>query len=269
MRVLIIGDIIGRPGRSLIARNLPKLQQEYEIDFTIANGENVAGGIGATRKTVEKLFSYGIDAITSGNHIWKYKEIETYIEEQPNLFRPINYPPGAPGRGAAILYVHGTIPIALINVMGRVFMRPLDCPFRTVDAVLKKLKQKTKIVIVDFHAEATSEKNAFGFHFDGQISAVIGTHTHVQTADERILPKGTAYITDVGMVGGRNSIIGSNAKNVIAGMIYGLPRKYEPEKNDVMINAVAVDIDERTGSARSIERISKSYPDPNNEKRDY
>ncbi len=259
MRVLFVGDVIGRPGRNVLAEHLMKLKVEYQIDFTIVNGENAAGGIGMTKKSIQKLFNYGSNVITSGNHTWKYKEIESYIDQEDHLIRPLNYPPGVPGKGSTIFLVHNVKPVAVINALGRIFMRPLDCPFRTVEIEVEKLRHQTPLIIIDFHAEATSEKNAFGLYFDGRVSAVIGTHTHIQTADERILPKGTAYITDVGMAGSLNSIIGSKSDNIIDSLLTGLPRKYEPEKKDVMINALTVDIDDKTGLARSVKRIRRIY----------
>lgn len=259
MRVLFIGDVIGKPGRVAVAENLSRLKYEHQIDFTIINAENVAGGIGLTQKSAQKLFSYGADVLTTGNHVWKYKEIETYIDQEANLIRPLNYPAGVPGKGSVVFFVQDSIPVAVINVMGRMFMRPLDCPFRAVEAELKQLKKRTAIIIVDFHGEATSEKNAFGQYFDGQVSAILGTHTHIQTADERVLPKGTAFITDVGMVGGLNSVIGAKAENVIAGFLTGMPNRNEPDKTDITLNGVVVDVDDRSGKARSIQRIRERF----------
>ncbi len=259
MQILFIGDAIGRPGRAVVAENLRTLKQEFHIDVTILNGENVAGGIGITKKTAQKLFNAGVDVITTGNHTWKYNEIENYIREQPNLLRPLNFPPGTPGRGSVIFRPDDKLPLAIVNVMGRTFMRPIDCPFRAIDAELNRLKDQTNLVLVDFHAEATSEKNAFGLYVDGKVSAVLGTHTHIQTADERILPKGTAFITDVGMVGGLNSVIGSQSEAVIASFITGRPHKFEPEENNIMLNAVVIEINENSGQARSIERLRRFY----------
>lgn len=257
MKILFIGDVIGRPGRTFLAQVLDNLKDEYRVDLTIVNGENVAGGVGITKKTMAKLFNYGADVITLGNHTFKYREMEQVIEGEDRVLRPINYPPGVPGTGLASFFLKKKGPVAIISVMGRIFMNPIDCPFRAIDRVLDELESNVKVIVVDFHAEATSEKNAFALYVDGRVSAVIGTHTHIPTADERILPKGTAYITDVGMVGGLNSVIGSEPENVTYRFLTQLPRKFEPAQTEIVLNGVLIDVDETIGKARTIERIRK------------
>ncbi len=257
MKILFIGDVIGRPGRTFLSRTLVSLKAEHDIDFTIVNGENAAGGIGITYKTMNNLFNYGADVLTSGNHIFKYRDTEKDIATEDRLLRPINYPPGVPGNGIRVQPVGDKGQVAVINVMGRVFMAPLDCPFRTLEATLDELSPEVKVIVVDFHAEATSEKNALAQYFDGRVSAILGTHTHIQTADERVLPQGTAFITDVGMVGGLNSVIGSQPGDVIHRFLTQLPRKFNPEEADIVLNGVVLDIDSKTGKARSIKRIQQ------------
>ena len=199
MRILFIGDIVGKPGRAIIERQLAALQEEYNIDFTIANGENAAGGNGINRKVFQELSNYGIDVITMGNHVWDKKEIFDIIDSEKRLIRPANYPKGTPGVGWNIYSINKETKIAVVNLAGRIYLPPLDCPFRVADAILEQIKSVTSIIIVDFHAEASSEKIAMGWYLDGRVSAVIGTHTHVQTGDERLLKRGTAYITDAGI----------------------------------------------------------------------
>ncbi|MCK5139607.1 MAG: TIGR00282 family metallophosphoesterase, partial [Thermodesulfovibrionia bacterium] len=208
MKVLFVGDIVGEPGRKALRQGLPKLVEKLKIDFIIANAENAAGGFGITKPIGEELFAYGIDVLTSGNHIWDKKEAITYIPQEHRLLRPANYPERVPGKGSIVTSTDTGEKIAVLNISGRVFMRQIDCPFSVSEREIQKLKEQTGIIVVDFHGEATSEKLAFGWFLDGKVSAVIGTHTHVQTADETILPKGTAYITDVGMTGPVNSVIG-------------------------------------------------------------
>ena len=254
MRILMIGDVIGNPGRNAIQTLVPGLRQEYGIDLVIANGENTAGGFGITPDTAEELMAGDVDVITSGNHVWKQKEIIPYINEEWPLIRPANYPPGTPGRGH--IRLGQTL---VLNLMGRVFMSPLDCPFRTVDQALKEVSgiNPPKVIIVDFHAEATSEKQAMGWYLDGRVSAVLGTHTHVATADARILPKGTAYVTDVGMTGPYNSVIGSDVRAVLDGFITQMPRRLTVAQGPVLLNSVLVDIDEEEGIATNIQRIDR------------
>ena len=254
MRILMIGDVIGQPGRRAITALVPGLRREFEIDMVIANGENTAGGFGITPDTAQEILEAEVDVITSGNHIWKQKEIVQYINEEWPLIRPANYPPGAPGRGH--IRLSETL---VLNLMGRVFMSPLDCPFRGVDRILGEMNgiNPPKVIVVDFHAEATSEKQAMGWYLDGRVSAVLGTHTHVGTADARILPKGTAYITDVGMTGPYNSVIGSDVHAVLEGFLTQMPRRLTVPNGPVLLNSVLLDIDEDSGKATNIQRIDR------------
>ena len=242
MRVLMIGDVIGEPGREAVRILVPELRSEFGIDLVIANGENTAGGFGITPETAMELTESRVDIITSGNHVWKQKEIIPFINEEWPLIRPANYPPGTPGRG--YIRIGNTV---VINLMGRTFMNTLDCPFRGIDQVLKEVGGETppKVIIVDFHAEATSEKQAMGWYTDGRVSAVLGTHTHVGTADARILPKGTAFVTDVGMTGPYNSVIGSDIRAVLEGFLTQMPRRFTVPKGPVLLNSVLVDIRRR------------------------
>lgn len=257
MRVLFIGDIVGSPGRDIVAQLVPKIQKEENLDFIIANAENAAGGIGLTPKIAEQLFSSNIDVLTSGNHIWDKKEILEYIAKETRVLRPCNYPPGVPGAGAAVIS-RGNKKLGVLNLSGRVFMKNLDCPFRTVLKEIEELKDRVKAIAVDMHAEATSEKIAMGWFLDGKVSAVFGTHTHVQTADERVLPGGTAYITDIGMAGSRDSVIGVKKELILERFLTQMPLRQEVAKDDVVLQAVVVDIDEETGKAVSIKRLSLS-----------
>ena len=254
MRILMIGDVVGQPGRGAISSLVPGLRREFGIDLVIANGENMAGGFGITPDTAEELMDSEVDVITSGNHIWKHKEIVPYINEEWPLIRPANYPPGAPGRGYIRLG-----DVLVVNLMGRVFMSPLDCPFRTVDQVLQEVNgaDPPKVIVVDFHAEATSEKQAMAWYLNGRVSAVVGTHTHVATADVRILSEGTAYVTDVGMTGPYNSVIGSEIRAVLEGFITQMPQRFTVPKGPVILNSVLVDTDEEKGVATNIQRIDR------------
>ncbi len=258
MKVVFLGDIIGKPGRNALIRKLDILIRENEADMIIANGENAAGGIGISPGTCDSLFEMGVDMVTSGNHIFKKKEIIDYLDLEPRLLKPANYPPGTPGKGYYIFEVEklGGLKVAVINICGRVFVENLDCPFRTIDRILEYIKEKTPVIIVDIHAEVTSEKVAMGWFLDGRVSAVIGTHTHIQTADERVLPGGTAYITDVGMVGPRDSVIGVKKENIIKRFLTQMPQQFTVAKEDVWINGVVIDIDEKNGKARQIIRIN-------------
>jgi len=259
LKVLFLGDIIGKPGRNAIDRNLDVLIGKHDIDMVIANGENAAGGIGISVKTAGSLLNMGIDIITTGNHVFKKREIYNLLDSEDRLLKPANYPPDTPGRGYNIYEVEklGNLKIAVINLCGRVFVENLDCPFRTVDRILEYVSQETSIIIVDMHAEVTSEKVAMGWYLNGRVSAVVGTHTHIQTADERVLPDDwTAYITDVGMVGPRDSVIGVKKENIIERFLTGMPQKFTVAREDVWINGVVIDIDEKTGKASSIKRIN-------------
>ncbi len=258
MKFLIIGDIIGKPGRKAVSEFLLKNRSAYDV--VIANVENSAGGFGITRKVYQELKSIGIDVLTSGNHIWDKKEVYEFIDYTPDLLRPANYPEGVPGRGFGV-FSAGDITFGVVNLMGRVFLEPnLENPFRTFDRIYEHLSERTKIVIVDFHAETTSEKWAFGIYADGRASVVYGTHTHVPTADEFILKKGTAYVSDVGMTGAWYSVIGMSHKEPIERFLYALPRRFKvEEKEEVMFNAVEVEIDADTGKAKSIRRIKEFF----------
>ncbi len=251
--VLFIGDLIGRPGRRALARFLPDLRRKYQPDLVVANGENAAGGNGLTEEIGKELF-FQVDVLTSGNHIWDKKEVLNYIDKEPRLLRPANYPTSNPGRGFYLFQSERGIKAAILNLQGRVFMEPIDCPFLTADRYLEEIIPITPIVIIDFHAEATSEKQALGWYLDGRASAVIGTHTHIPTADERILPGGTAYITDVGMAGGLNSVIGMKIEQALQRFLTSRPQRFEPATDGLMLSAVYVAVDPSTGRALSINR---------------
>lgn len=255
IRILFIGDIIGSPGRKAVSELLPGLKKKEKIDFVLANGENAAGGLGLTPKVAEQLFSYGIDALTSGNHIWDKKDIFETLVKDHRIVRPANYPEGVIGFGSTVISGQGK-KLGIINLAGRVFMRELDCPFRSSLREIESLKDKAKIIVVDMHAEATSEKIAMGWYLDGKVSAVIGTHTHVQTADERILPHGTAYITDIGMTGSFNSVIGVKTDIILERFLTQMPVHLEVAKEDVALQGTVIEADEDTGKAVSIKRIN-------------
>ncbi len=263
MRILFIGDIFGRPGRTIVKDRLPGIMRDQSIDLVIANGENAAAGFGITPALAEELFDLSIDVITTGNHIWDKREIIDYFQvidgngrgPQRRVLRPANYPPDMPGWGV----YQGTkakISYAVVNLQGRVFMGSNDDPFRVADQILSKIE--AKVILVDFHAEATSEKVSLGWHLAGRVTAVIGTHTHVPTADERVLPGGTAYITDVGMSGPYDGVIGVKKELVVGKFLSGMPVRFEPATGDVRLCAVVIDCDEKTGKARSIERLMLS-----------
>lgn len=261
MKVLLIGDIVGKTGRNAIRNLLPNIISRYKIDFVIANGENSAGGFGITEKVASELFSYGIHIITTGNHVWDKKESIPYIAKEGRILRPLNFPSEAPGMGSILLNIENKKQIAVICVSGRVFMNTLDCPFRTTDSEVTRLKEFTDLIIIDFHAEATSEKIAFGYFMDGKVSAVIGTHTHVQTADETILPGGTAYITDVGMTGPIDSVIGIQKEQIIERFLTHMPRKYDVAFGQSMLCGVVIEIDDKSGKSLAIHRLQiKGYP---------
>lgn len=255
MRVLFIGDVVGKVGRNIVRSLLPNIVDRYKIDITIANGENSAGGFGITEKVASELFSYGINVLTTGNHVWDKKESVFYIARESRVLRPLNLPPGVPGGGSVLLNLNNKKLIAVLCVCGRVFMNTFDCPFRVTDKEVLRLRELTNIIIVDFHAEATSEKQAFGYFMDGKVSAVVGTHTHVQTADETILPGGTAYITDVGMTGPANSIIGIEKEQIIDRFLTYMPRKYNVAGGLGLLSAVIIEIDDRDGKAIAIQRL--------------
>ena len=259
MRILMFGDVVARPGRIALLERLQDLREQHAVDLTLMNAENVAGGFSITPSLADELFSSGIDVMTSGNHIYDKREVISYIERERRLLRPANYPPGSPGKGMWVGEVRG-VRVAVINLIGRVFMpQAVDDPFRTADDLLSALDESVRVRIVDMHAEATSEKGAMGWYLDGRVSAVLGTHTHVQTADERILTNGTAYLTDIGMTGSYAGVIGMDRADTIARFTSPVHRRAEHSKGDVSICAALVDIDEATGRAREISRLSLKH----------
>jgi len=255
LRILFIGDIFGEPGRQAVGNLLPELKENLSIDFVIANGENSAGGVGITKEIALELLRTGVNSITLGNHAWSKKEVYSYLDEDTRVIRPANYPPGIPGRGVAVYNIHDGTRIGVLNLCGRVFMDHIDDPFRIADKIIENLAKETDVILIDFHAEATSEKIAFGWYVDGRVSAVIGTHTHVQTADERVLPGGTAYITDVGMTGPMDSVIGVKKELIISKFLTRLPHKFEVADGEILLSAVVIDIDAASGKATCIERL--------------
>jgi len=259
MNILFIADVVGRMGRRVIFELLPKLKAELKIDFVIANAENAAGGFGLTENVIQELYSYGINCLTSGNHLWDKKEIWNYLDRDQKLLRPANYPPGVPGYGSGVFSVQNDKRIGVINLLGRVFIKEIDCPFRAALREIEKLSPKTKVIIVDFHAEATSEKVALGWFLDGKVSAVIGTHTHVQTADERILPGETAYITDVGMTGSFESVIGIEKEAALKRFLTQLPARLDTASKDGRLNGVVIEVNAENGRAKKIERIQMKF----------
>lgn len=256
MRILFVGDVIGRPGRRVLLRWLDEVRAQESVDFTIINVENAAGGFGLNREVFNQIWPMSPDVMTSGNHIWDKKEVLGLLESQPRLLRPANYP-DAPGSGSVVVPSSGGTPVAVLNLQGRVFMPPLDCPFRTADRELERLKQRAAVVIVDFHAEATSEKNAMGWYLDGRVSAVLGTHTHVPTSDARLLADGTAYVTDVGMTGPINSIIGMKVRPSLDRMLSGRHARFEVAAGPARLSSVVLEVDEGTGRALSIRRLDR------------
>ena len=252
MRILMLGDIIGKPGRRAVHQFLPGLCYEYGVDLVVANGENAAGGLGITLTTAYELFDSGVNVITTGNHVWAKREIIPHLDGELPIIRPLNFPPGAPGRGSLLVKN-----VLVTNLMGRVFMGEYDCPFRAMDCLLSEIENKTKVVIVDFHAEATSEKVAMGRYLDGRVSAVFGTHTHVGTIDDCILPGGTAYVTDVGMVGPADSVIGDDAESVIYSFLTRMPHRLSVGKGKSILSAMLIEVDKSTGRALSIQRIQR------------
>ncbi len=256
MNILIIGDIIGKPGRHAVHNCMERVKKDYTIDFTVANGENIAGGTGIQPDSFKGLLDTGVDVVTSGNHIWSKKEVKEIIGRDARLLRPHNYPSDAPGSGLGIFDCKGT-PVAVLNLMGRTFINiPLDCPFKTADRALSEIQGKAKVIIVDMHGEATSEKRAMGWHLNGRVSSVTGSHTHIMTADEEILPGGTAYLTDIGMSGSPNSVIGMKQPQVLQRFITGMPARFEvSEELPYLFQAAVVSVDKETGKATKIERI--------------
>ena len=255
LNILAIGDIVGQPGRKILEKKLKHFIKEQNIDFCIANAENAAGGSGITVNIAKKLFSYDVNAITMGDHVWKRKEIYDSLQSEQRLLRPANYSPLAHGRGAVAIKTKEGYFIGIINLLGRIFMKPVDCPFRAADAAIEELSKLTNIIIVDMHAEATSEKIAMGWYLDGRVSAVVGTHTHVQTSDEKILPKGTGYITDLGMTGPHESILGRNVDRVLKSIVTQVPTRYDIAEKDLHIEGVVITVNKETGKAERIKRI--------------
>jgi 2',3'-cyclic-nucleotide 2'-phosphodiesterase len=257
MKVLFVGDIVARPGRDLLKRGLKSLVRAHGIDVVLANVENAAGGAGVTREIADELLALGVQVLTSGNHIWDKREVMQFIDDEPRLLRPANYPQGAPGSGSFVLDDGDSVSVGVVNVMGRIFLANIDDPFAVATREIARVREAgARIIVVDFHAEATSEKIAFAWHFDGAVSAVIGTHTHVQTADERVLPGGTAYITDVGMTGATDGVIGLERTAVITRFMSGLPARIEMASGDPRLNAVVIEADAATGRATRITRLN-------------
>jgi len=255
LKLAFFGDICGRAGRQALRNRLSELKSEYSIDIVLANAENAAGGMGVTPEVADELFDMGIHVLTSGNHIWKQREVYAYLDENPNLLRPLNYPDGAPGRGLHVYRKSGFPDMAIINLQGRVFMPPVECPFLAADRALAGIKDGPLLRIVDFHAEATSEKVAMGWFLDGRVSAVLGTHTHIQTADEQILPGGTGYVTDVGMTGSVNSVLGMKKGPVLRRFLTGLPERFSPARKNPVIMGALLHLDPSTGTCKSISRL--------------
>lgn len=260
MKVLFIGDIVGTVGRAAVKALLPALVSRYKIDFVSANGENAAGGFGITEKVATEIFGCGVHVITSGNHIWDKKESIPYVAKENRLIRPVNYPPGVPGYGSVVYTLPSGTKVGVVNISGRVFMASIDCPFRVGRREIELIQKETRFIIVDFHAEATSEKIAFGYFIDGQVSAVVGTHTHVQTADEKILSGGTAYVTDVGMTGPADSVIGIEKELIIERFLLQMPKKFETARGNGILSAVVIELDDKTGRSTAIQRLQLTYP---------
>jgi hypothetical protein len=264
VKLLFIGDIVGRPGRRAVAELLPRLREQRDLDFVIANGENSAGGAGITPETAGEIFSAGVNVITSGDHLWDQKEVVNLLAHEKRFLRPLNYPPGTPGQGSGVFEVQSPkskvqsrVLIGVMNLQGRTFMPPLEHPFLLAAEEVKRLRAQTKIVFVDFHAEATSEKIAIARYLDGQVSAVVGTHTHVQTADEQIFPGGTAYLSDAGFTGPHESVLGREIEPVIKRFLTGMPQRFDVAKERVLLHGVVIEIDDISGKALTIQRISE------------
>ena len=255
IKILFIGDVIGRSGRRAVLLTLPDLRRRRSIDLVVANGENLAGGFGLTEETATEVFDAGVDCITSGNHLWDRRDSISFIKREERILRPANYPDGAPGAVSATYELRGGARAAVVDLQGRVFMQNIDCPFRTAERLVSDLRREASIILVEVHAEATSEKMALGWFMDGKATAVVGTHTHVQTADERILPGGTAYITDIGMTGGFDSVIGMQKQGAIERFLTHIPVRLEPSRGDVRLQGVLIEADAGSGRAKSIERV--------------
>ncbi|MGE4291239.1 MAG: TIGR00282 family metallophosphoesterase [Desulfovibrio sp.] len=262
MKILFLGDIVGRPGRKIVKERLARLRVTLAVDLTIANGENASGGLGLSVKSARELLGSGVDVITSGNHIWKFKDVGSLLRSEKRVLRPANYPPGAPGAGVGVYELPGLPPVAVLNLQGRTFMPPVDCPFRAAAALLAELPEEVRVRVVDFHAEATSEKIALGWHLDdrtgGRVSALVGTHTHVQTNDARVLPGGMGYVTDLGMCGPRDGCLGMKSGPIVQRFLNGLPAKFDVAGGVAVLQGALFDIDESTGRARSVRLINET-----------
>ena len=258
MKLLFIGDIVGNPGRRAVKEILPRLRQQHQVNVVVANGENAAGGSGITPATADEILEAGVDVITCGDHLWDQKEVVVLLETEKRFVRPLNYPAGTPGQGSTVFQATGMPPVAVLNLQGRTFMAPLENPFHAALAEVERLRQITKLIFVDFHAEATSEKIALARMLDGQVSAVIGTHTHVQTADEQVFPGGTAFLADSGFTGPHESVLGRDIEAIIRRFMTSMPQKFEVAKGRITLQGAVVEIDEQTGRAKSIQRVSEA-----------
>lgn len=261
MRILVAGDVVGKAGRNILRAGLERLRAREDYDLVVVNVENAAAGFGITPDIANQFFRLGIDVLTTGNHVWDKREILDYLDREPRLLRPLNYPEKCPGVGTHLLTTASGVEVAVVNLQGRVFMPLIDCPFQTIDRELEELKDKAQVILVDFHGEATSEKMALGWYLDGRVSAVVGTHTHVPTADERVLPKGTAYVTDLGMCGAYDSVIGIEPQSSLPRFLTAMPTKFEPAKADPWMCGAVIDVDEETARARSIRRVKLTEAD--------
>jgi len=257
MRIVFFGDIVGKPGRRAVVSHLSRLRAGGEADFVIANCENAAGGVGVDPGSARELLAAGVDVLTSGNHVWAKREITEYIQDSDVLLRPANFAPTVPGWGYTVKPARNAVPVAVVNLIGRVFMNSYDCPFRAADAALVALGERARVIFVDMHAEATSEKVAMGWYLDGRVSAVIGSHTHVQTADDRVLPQGTAFLTDAGMCGPRDSVIGVRTEQVLKRFLTQMPERFEVAAGPVVVQGVLIDVDGETGRARQLSRFQE------------
>jgi metallophosphoesterase (TIGR00282 family) len=260
VKLLFIGDIVGQPGRRAVTELLPKLREKHGLDFVIANGENAAGGSGITPKTAQEIFDAGVDIMTSGDHLWDQKEVTELLQNEARFLRPLNYPPGTPGQGSVIVEIRDPISIAVLNLQGRTFMPPLENPFLFARSEVPRLRERTKSIFVDFHAEATSEKIALARMLDGQVSAVVGTHTHVQTADEQIFPGGTAYLSDAGFTGPHESVLGREIEPIIRRFLTSQPQRFEVAKERVLLQGVVIQIEDASGRSMAVQRISEALP---------
>lgn len=264
MKILFIGDVVGQPGRRAVRRLVPRLREKYDLELVIANGENAAGGSGITADTAAELLGAGVDAITSGDHVWKHKEVTALFRDEPRCIRPLNYPSGVAGQGSVVIEKEGQPSVAVVNVQGRTFMAPLENPFLCLRAEVERLRRRTHLILVDIHAEATSEKIALARMFDGQVTAVIGTHTHVQTADEQVFPGGTAYLTDAGFTGPHESVLGRKIEPIIRLFTTNTPQRFEVATRNVRLQGAVIELDPDSGKAKSIVRISEACDEPGN-----